>query len=246
MTLAAATTLLQIALSLLMIVEVNPQLTPEVREIYLTTAKEAVTQVTQAVAAQASAQIGQGAAKNDTNAVGLPVGPGLLVVTPTLGTAPLQVSFSAPESLTGISYGDGVSCSTSAYNNCRDSNRELKPHVYQKAGSYLVSATHSSPGGLVGEVIVTVLAPGAITCPVLVHDLEPGDNDAGTRGEVTKLQTFLVAHGYTDKQFVTGVFDDNATLTNLMRFQMNHGIEGIGVVGPKTRALITEMCSEED
>ena len=82
----------------------------------------------------------------------------------------------------------------------------------------------------------------ASACPQLTRDLGPGDTDATTNGEVSLLQKFLIEHHYNSAQGVTGTFDEGATKTNLVRFQKDNGLQGLGVVGPKTRAVIQAKC----
>lgn len=253
MTLATAAALLQSALMLMSVLQANPQLAPEAQQAIVQAVEQSVQKATDAVASYLSAQVGSAAATSTTSSVGLPLEPGLLVATPTVGTAPLSVAFTGPQNLSGISYGDGAYCGdyprqdglpTSWSVPCRGTDGALKPHVYKKSGSYIVRATHSTPGGSVGEMAITVLDVTADMCPVLLHDFGPGESDDSTGGEVTKLQHFLVLHGYADEMLISGYFDEYGTLQNLIRFQEKHGVEAAGVVGPRTRAAIRETCAE--
>ena len=81
------------------------------------------------------------------------------------------------------------------------------------------------------------------SCPTLTHDFGLGDTDVSTNGEVSLLQRFLIEHHYNGELGVTGMFDAGATKTNLINFQKANGLEGLGVVGPKTRAMIVSICS---
>jgi peptidoglycan hydrolase-like protein with peptidoglycan-binding domain len=58
-------------------------------------------------------------------------------------------------------------------------------------------------------------------------------------GDVTGLQTILQAHGYFNNA-ITGYFG-NITKAALQKFQSDHGLEAVGVVGPKTRALLNQL-----
>ena len=84
-----------------------------------------------------------------------------------------------------------------------------------------------------------------VSCLYLTHDLSIGSTDTATGGEVSKLQTFLKTEGATEVA-ITGSFD-TTTSAALQRWQTAHGISittsGTGVVGPKTRAVMSQNCT---
>lgn len=109
------------------------------------------------------------------------------------------------------------------------------------------------------ELIATLRARGyqivsleeLITPPqevVLTGTLAPGDTDAGSAGEVSKLQWFLYQQGDLDAYLLSGIFGAE-TKTALTRFQLrNHLIDPtgvdparVGVTDEKTRTLIAEL-----
>lgn len=90
-----------------------------------------------------------------------------------------------------------------------------------------------------------------VSCVVLRRDLSVDDTDAGTDGEVTKLQQFLARDPamYPEGR-VTGYFGP-ATMRAVQRYQKALGIvssgdpdsTGYGFVGRRTRAAIATNCS---
>jgi len=84
-----------------------------------------------------------------------------------------------------------------------------------------------------------VVAEDTAICLKLTYDLTSGSTDASTKGEVSKLQSFLKSAKYSN-QPVTGKFDD-LTKVSVMIFQGDSKITPIsGIVGEKTRAKIYE------
>ncbi len=88
-------------------------------------------------------------------------------------------------------------------------------------------------------------------CTTLTRDLYIGLNDAGTLGEVSKLQKFLKSQGDYTYPTITGFFGA-ATQQAVQKFQARTGVvssgspasTGWGVVGPATRAKIKAVgCS---
>lgn len=77
-------------------------------------------------------------------------------------------------------------------------------------------------------------------CPQLTYNLYRGLNDYRTGGQVSQLQQFLSARGYS--QLVTGYFG-SMTYANVAQFQREQGVYPItGGVGPLTRAAIARVC----
>ena len=79
-------------------------------------------------------------------------------------------------------------------------------------------------------------------CPRLYSDLQRGDRDSNTDGQVTELQKFLTDYydlNYED--YVTGYFG-RLTQQNVIRFQTEQGLPAFGYVGPLTRAAIARVC----
>ncbi len=82
-------------------------------------------------------------------------------------------------------------------------------------------------------------------CPSLSYYLKYGSVDLWTKGEVTKLQTFLsqdptlLAAGN-----ITGFFGLR-TQTAVNAFQTRYGIEVTSTVGPITRAKIASLCGDK-
>ncbi len=101
------------------------------------------------------------------------------------------------------------------------------------------------------QQLAILLAQQNSNCTTLTRDLYIGLNDAGTLGEVSKLQKFLKAQGDYTYPTISGFFGA-ATQQAVQRFQSRVGIisggspasTGWGVVGPATRAKIKAVgCS---
>ena len=92
---------------------------------------------------------------------------------------------------------------------------------------------------LVVSLFLVPLAASAQSsdCVLLTHDLALGD----TGSDVTKLQTFLKAHGYLIAPLVPTF--GNATLTAVRSFQRAKGLSATGTVGPQTRNAIQKTCA---
>lgn len=86
----------------------------------------------------------------------------------------------------------------------------------------------------------TTLNPGheGTDCANFSHTLSLGSADSTTGGEVSKLQHLLKTAGVLSAE-VNGYFGP-ATSAAVQKWQVAHGIaittQGVGVVGPKTRA----------
>jgi hypothetical protein len=79
-------------------------------------------------------------------------------------------------------------------------------------------------------------------CPALTTTLQRGMSDATTGGQVTRLQKFLASYySLNEQDSVTGYFGI-ATQRTVVRFQTQHGLSPVGVVGAQTRAKIAELC----
>jgi len=113
----------------------------------------------------------------------------------------------------------------------------------------------------VEEVILSLRAAGYTIVPLhevleppqdilLTSTLQPGDTDATSGGEVSKLQWFLYTQKLFDPYVFTGVFDEETSYA-LEIFQEREGIVGAiesnptetGVVGPLTRDRITAISN---
>ncbi len=87
-------------------------------------------------------------------------------------------------------------------------------------------------------------------CVVLDSNLAPGDTDATTGGDVTRLQQFLAQDSDIYPEGTVSGFYGNATRRAVERYQAAHGIvtsgspetNGFGAVGPTTRAAIASDC----
>ena len=91
------------------------------------------------------------------------------------------------------------------------------------------------------------IAPGSFTspyCPVITYDLQSGDNDRDTGGQVSSFQKFLAAHyGIPTQDVVTGFYGDK-TAVYAVRFQREMGLQGLGGVGEKTRAALAKCVQK--
>jgi len=77
------------------------------------------------------------------------------------------------------------------------------------------------------------------SCVKLTYDLSLNSTDSSTKGEVSKLQSFLKSTKYSGQE-ASGKFDD-LTKVSVMIFQADNKITPVsGVVGEKTRAKIYE------
>ncbi len=187
--------------------------------------------------------------------------------TPTSGAAPLQVGFSYLGSEAGpltIDYGDGLSqqlnrCQLVSGSNTGTCQPFSSAHTYASAGTY--TARLINPGGcsapanrvqelclglpdqILGTVTITVTGGTGSSCVALTHNMGPGDTDAMTSGDVTRLQEFLRTNP-------TGSFD-NSTVRAVQQWQSAHGLvssgtpdtTGYGYVGPRTRAAMQSNCT---
>lgn len=90
---------------------------------------------------------------------------------------------------------------------------------------------------------VSTASPG---CFIPANDLWIGKTDAGTNGEVTRLQQWLKNEGYfPGTQEATGHYG-TITGTAVMKWQQAHGMDFVDVrsgVGKQTRAKMQEACT---
>ncbi|RJQ34965.1 hypothetical protein C4568_01810 [Candidatus Parcubacteria bacterium] len=182
-----------------------------------------------------------------------------IAASPASGESPLSVNFtgsvkcsdlvSASDTLR-LSFGDGGSeaivgtlCNGSA----------VLQHSYLSPGTYTATLIDNSGGGgaspVLDSVIVTVRPKGdqneddttVATCPALTKQLQKGDADASTGGEVSKLQQFLTDYFQLDGSLVVGTFGP-LTESYVKQFQTFNGLSPVGWVGPQTRAAILAAC----
>jgi len=83
---------------------------------------------------------------------------------------------------------------------------------------------------------VSVQADTASSCITLSHNLRYQTNDAVTGGDVTRLQTLLIAKGYLNTT-ASGYFGA-LTLAAVKKYQVASGVDATGYVGPLTRTSI--------
>lgn len=82
-----------------------------------------------------------------------------------------------------------------------------------------------------------------VACPTLTMNLRRGMSDATTQGQVTQLQKFLAGYySLSEQDFVTGYFGP-VTQRTVVRFQAEHGLTQVGIVGALTRAKIASLCT---
>jgi|GEM_PF-1018636 len=83
----------------------------------------------------------------------------------------------------------------------------------------------------------------AMVCTDIVDNLKLGWHDTSPTGPAYQLQNFLRAAGFFSAQ-TTGKFGP-LTRRAVIRFQIAHGLPGVGRLGPRTRALIKSLsCSQ--
>lgn len=118
----------------------------------------------------------------------------------------------------------------------------LRAKIQEKLGNPIYTpASYTSPLSKVPAEI------RAITCPSFTNSFGRGSTGAG----ITVLQQFLVAAGFLDQSSVSGRFG-TTTEVAIKEFQTHEGIisygtpesTGWGYVGARTRARITERCSQ--
>ncbi len=84
-------------------------------------------------------------------------------------------------------------------------------------------------------------AQASAPCFVPTFDLSVGRTDAQTNGQVTQLQLWLKAEGFSDVPG-TGYYGQK-TAAAVVKWQKSHGLQAVGRVGPQTRAKIAQLCS---
>lgn len=109
---------------------------------------------------------------------------------------------------------------------------------------YLAAATSSA-----FTVSTGIPVDNGTACAKLTYNLGRGNTDAGQGGDVSRLQTFLVALGLLDRENVSGFFGP-LTEAAVQKYQIARGLvtsgtpstTGFGAVGPKTRAAMAKNC----
>ena len=186
---------------------------------------------------------------------------------PHSGLPPLAVKFTGigldtASNTYSVDFGDAStagsgSCTPTTGGTCTPGTLYFN-HTYTKLGTstaWLLAAS-STDEGTNGETVnvasTTVVITGATStsCVVLTHNMGEGDTDAGTDGDVSKLQLFL-AHDSViyPEGTVDGTFSAPTTAA-VERWQAAHNIAsggtpettGYGYVGPKTRAAMAKNC----
>lgn len=77
-------------------------------------------------------------------------------------------------------------------------------------------------------------------CPQLTRGLSRGMRE---EAQVRALQSFLARHyTYAESDLVTGYFGP-VTESLVKRFQTEHGVPALGLVGPLTRSVIEKVCA---
>lgn len=91
----------------------------------------------------------------------------------------------------------------------------------------------------------TVPSIGSGACTTLSQNLGVGSTDGSSEGEVSRLQTFLSKDkAVYPEGLVTGYYGA-ATRAAVEKWQENHGISTVGVVGPQTRGEIAKEMERE-
>src|SRR3989338_9076878 len=182
--------------------------------------------------------------------------------SPGSGAAPLSVRFTATGLDTAsttytVDFGDSTTgqgtCSGTSGGTCVSGTLYFN-HIYQSNGTStakLLAATSTSASTtVVSTVQVTVGSGGNTSCIVLSHNMGPGDTDADTGGDVTKLQRFLAqTPSIYPEGTVNGTYGTSTTAA-VQRYQYAHNIvsegdpdtTGYGYTGPQTRISMARGC----
>ena len=87
---------------------------------------------------------------------------------------------------------------------------------------------------------------GFVYCPKIDRNISYGDIDVKTNNSVSELHKFLdSSHGRGGVQGIllgSGRYGPK-TEAEVKEFQKANGLEGLGMVGPKTRILIKQRCN---
>ena len=112
-------------------------------------------------------------------------------------------------------------------------------------GLFLTPLLALSGIGAIANAQVTTLQGGMVAsapCPTFSHNLYMGIRDQIVSGEVTSLQSFLVAQGYLSVA-PTGYFGP-LTMRAVINFQRDNGVSTTGFVGMQTRAhIVGKYCN---
>ncbi len=79
-------------------------------------------------------------------------------------------------------------------------------------------------------------------CAAITHNFGIGATDASVGGDLSRLITFLDKANYFGDARIDGTFNEQ-TSASLRSWQKSVGLDGVGVVGPKTRAAIDKACN---
>ena len=156
-------------------------------------------------------------------------------VSPSSGSAPLSVTFSwnGPVGSGGwIDFGDGTNVSLSSCGGSSGSSCVgTVAHTYSSGGTF-TAILYGSSNQVLNRTSVTVsggsnptsgTTSNLPTCVALMQDLTPGETDAQTNGDVSRLQTFLSLYPSVYPQgWVTGYYG-SLTQTAVQAFISAHG-----------------------
>ena len=181
-----------------------------------------------------------------------------LSASPASGQSPISIHFgvrvkcsdlSASGDMLRLSFGDGGA--EAIVGNLCNGSATLQ-HTYTLPGTYtaiLIDRTDAGASNVLDSVTVTVRpkegededTSSLATCPALTKQLQKGDTDASTGGEVSKLQQFLTDYFQLDGSLVVGTFGP-LTESYVKQFQTFVSLSPVGWVGPQTRAAILAAC----
>lgn len=112
-------------------------------------------------------------------------------------------------------------------------------------GTPISTVTSSSTPSATVPTDTTNQPVNANACAALSQNLTVGSTDGSSEGEVSRLQAFLSKDkSIYPEGLVTGYYGD-ATRAAVEKWQENHGISTVGIVGPKTRGEIAKEMERE-
>lgn len=103
-------------------------------------------------------------------------------------------------------------------------------------GFFAIASAQSVSGTVVGGTTSPV---SPVYCPTITQNLQKGDRDRNTNGQVSELQKFL--NSYYSQNLSLGFFGP-LTKKYVTKFQLENKLWGIGIVGPATRNAIAAKC----
>jgi hypothetical protein len=176
----------------------------------------------------------------------LPIFIAVLIVSATLFTSPSEAlaqyytttqpeyyTTTQPQFATYGSYPYGTSYTSSyttpTYTTPTYVSSPTTYSTYQNYGTYYPYGSYSNYGNYYGYN----------SCTTLTYNLYIGLNDATTAGQVSKLQSFLIANNYLTSP-VTGYYG-SATSRAVTLFQRDRGLPTDGTVGVLTRSAIQQV-----